>query len=62
MSGLGGLNKSSPDSIVIGLCQSQLFDVQTPEQLKHALAHVCSLIGKARRSYPLMDLIVFPEY
>ncbi|KAK0932889.1 hypothetical protein LTR29_015522 [Friedmanniomyces endolithicus] len=61
-SGLGGLNKSSPDSIVIGLCQSQLFDVRTPEQLKHAVDHVCNLVGKARRSYALMDFIVFPEY
>ena len=26
-SGLGGLNKSHPDSIIIGLGQSQLFDV-----------------------------------
>ncbi|KAF2773565.1 nitrilase/cyanide hydratase and apolipo protein N-acyltransferase [Teratosphaeria nubilosa] len=62
MSGLGGLNKSFRDSIVLGLCQSQLFDVQTPEQLHQSLDHVCSLVGKARRSYPLMDLIVFPGY
>lgn len=61
-SGLGGLNKSSPDSIVIGLCQSQLFDVRTVEQLRHAVDHVCSLTSKARKSYPHMDMIVFPEY
>ncbi|KAK5693038.1 hypothetical protein LTR97_010514 [Elasticomyces elasticus] len=60
--GLGGLNKSSPDSIVIGLCQSQLFDVQTPEQLKHAVDHVVALVKKARKAYALMDFIVFPEY
>ncbi|KAK5115410.1 hypothetical protein LTR85_009870 [Meristemomyces frigidus] len=60
--GLGGLNKSSPDSIVLGLCQSQLFDVRTPEQLKHAVDHVCALITKAHKSYPLMDMIIFPEY
>ncbi|KAI5370994.1 Putative carbon-nitrogen hydrolase [Septoria linicola] len=62
MSGLGGLNRSSANSLVIGVCQSQLFDVQSPEQLANATKHVCQLVGKARRSYPLMDLIVFPEY
>jgi len=61
-SGLGGLNKSSPDSVVIGVCQSQLFDVQTPDQLKHAVDHVCNLVKKARNGYALMDMIVFPEY
>ncbi|KAK3614935.1 hypothetical protein LTR56_026915 [Elasticomyces elasticus] len=61
-SGLGGLNKSSLDSIVIGLCQSQLFDVRTPEQLKHAVDHVVALVKKARKGYALMDFIVFPEY
>ncbi|KAK4548131.1 hypothetical protein LTR36_010000 [Oleoguttula mirabilis] len=61
-SGLGGLNKSSPDSVVIGLCQSQLFDVQKRDQLQHAVEHVCSLVSKAHNSYPLMDMIVFPEY
>ena len=62
MSGLGGLNKSSNDSIVVGVCQSQLFDVQNEDQLKHAVDHVCKLVKKARTSYPQMDLIVFPEY
>ena len=62
MSGLGGLNKSFDDSIVIGLCQSQLFDVRTPDQLKHALDHVVKLVAKARNGYPLMDMIIFPEY
>lgn len=62
MSGLGGLNKSSADSVVIGVCQSQIFDVKTPNQLNDAVAHVCKLVKKARTSYPLMDMIVFPEY
>lgn len=62
MSGLGGLNKSSQDSVIIGVCQSQLFDVRSPDQLKNATYHVCKLVGKSRRSYPLMDMIVFPEY
>ncbi|SMQ49773.1 unnamed protein product [Zymoseptoria tritici ST99CH_3D7] len=62
MSGLNGLNKSSPSSIIIGACQSQLFPVHTPSQLASAVQHVVSLVSKARRAYPLMDLIVFPEY
>ena len=61
-SGLGGLNKSSPDSLIIGLCQSQLLSVLTPSDLAHAVQHVCALVRKARASYPLMDMIVFPEY
>ena len=62
MSGLGGLNKSFDDSVVIGVCQSQLFSVLNQEQLKHAVDHVCNLVKKAKQSYPFMDLIVFPEY
>ncbi|KAK3721787.1 hypothetical protein LTR37_002952 [Vermiconidia calcicola] len=62
MSGLGGLNKSSSESIVIGVCQSQLFNVTIKDELNHAVKHVCKLVKKARQSYPLMDLIVFPEY
>lgn len=61
-SGLGGLNKSSDNSIVVGVCQSQLFHVQTPQQLEDAVTHVCKLVKKARASYPLMDMIIFPEY
>ncbi len=60
-SGLGGLNKG-PNSIVIGLCQSQLFSVTTPPELKKALDHILALISKARDGYPHMDMIVFPEY
>lgn len=62
MSGLGGLNKSFSDSIIIGLCQSQLLSVTSPSTLSQAVQHVCSLVTKARKSYPHMDLIVFPEY
>src|ERR1700761_3007600 len=62
MSGLGGLNKSFDDSVVIGVCQSQLFNVLNTDELKHALDHVCGLVKKARQSYPFMDMIVFPEY
>lgn len=62
MSGLGGLNKSFADSIIIGLCQSQLLQVSTPADLQHATDHVCALVRKARTSYPQMDLVVFPEY
>ena len=62
MSGLGGLNKSFSDSIIIGLCQSQLLSVTTPQDLQSATDHVCSLVSKARKSYPQMDMIVFPEY
>lgn len=62
MSGLGGLNRSFSDSIILGVCQSQLFDVRTPDQLKHALDHILGLVKKARTSYPQMDMIVFPEY
>ena len=62
MSGLGGLNKSFSDSIVIGLCQSQLFSVQTSSDLQNATDHVCTLVDKARTAYAQMDMIVFPEY
>lgn len=60
-SGLGGLHKG-PNAIVIGLCQSKLFSVSTPDDLAHALQHVLKLIAKARNGYPKMDMIVFPEY
>jgi formamidase len=61
MSGLGGLNKT-PNGVVIGLVQLQLPNVATPEQLSQQAARVASLVGKARRSSPGMDLVVFPEY
>jgi formamidase len=62
MSGLGGLNKSFSDSIIIGLIQSQLFSVKTPSDLQNATNHVCALVQKARKAYAQMDLICFPEY
>ncbi len=61
MSGLGGLNKT-PQGVVIGLVQLQLPRVATPADLKAQTERVVSLVGKARRSSPAMDLVVFPEY
>src|SRR5690348_5286693 len=61
MSGLGGLNKTI-NGVVIGMVQLQLPEVATPEQLTAQAQRVASLVGKARRSYPAMDLVVFPEY
>ncbi len=61
MSGLGGLNKS-PNGVVIGLVQSQLPVVDTPDQLAAQTARIVEMVGKARRNSPSMDLVVFPEY
>ena len=61
MSGLGGLNKT-PNGVVIGMVQLQLPVVVTPEDLSRQAERVASLVGKARRSSPAMDLVVFPEY
>lgn len=61
MNGLSGLNKS-PDGVVVGLVQLQLPVVETPEHLAAQTARIVDMVGKARRSYPLMDLVVFPEY
>ncbi|CAK7237208.1 hypothetical protein SBRCBS47491_009899 [Sporothrix bragantina] len=61
MSGLGGLNKTT-GGIVIAAVQSQLFRVDTPAQLAVATEHVCSLVRRARREYPAVDLVLFPEY
>ena len=61
MSGLGGLNKTK-NGVVIGMVQLQLPNVVTPEDLKAQSERVAALVGKARRSYPNMDLVVFPEY
>jgi formamidase len=61
MSGLGGLNKSK-NGVVIGLVQLQLPNVVTPSDLTTQAERVAALVGKARRSYPNMDLVVFPEY
>lgn len=62
MSGLGGLNRSFDDSVIVGVCQSQLFEVLDTDQLNQTVDHVCGLVTKARQSYPFMDMIVFPEY
>ncbi|MCS6780270.1 MAG: formamidase [Geminicoccaceae bacterium] len=61
MSGLGGLNKS-PNGVVIGLVQLQLPVVETPDDLARQTAKIVAMVGKARRSMPTMDLVVFPEY
>jgi formamidase len=61
VSGLGGLNRS-PLGVSIGLVQLQLPTVTTPDELAAQTAVVCEMVGKARRSYPSMDLVVFPEY
>ncbi len=61
MSGLGGLNKS-PNGVVIGLVQLQLPVVETPADLESQTGRIVSMVGKARRSMPTMDLVVFPEY
>lgn len=61
MSGLGGLNKS-PNGVVIGLVQLQLPVVETREDLARQTAKIVAMVGKARRSMPTMDLVVFPEY
>jgi formamidase len=61
MNGLGGLNKT-PNGVVIGLVQLQLPNVVTPRDLTAQAERVAALVGKARRSYPTLDLVVFPEY
>jgi len=61
MSGLGGLNKST-NGIVVGLVQLQLPIVETPAQLAAQADRIGTMVGKARRSLPMMDLVVFPEY
>jgi formamidase len=61
MSGLGGLNKS-PNGVVVGLVQLQLPVVETPAQVASQTQRIVDMVGKARRGYPGMDLVVFPEY
>jgi formamidase len=61
MSGLAGLNKT-PSGMVIGMVQLQLPVVETPAQLAAQTQRIVEMVGKARRSYPGMDLVVFPEY
>src|SRR5579864_838188 len=61
MSGLGGLNKT-PNGVVIGLVQLQLPVVATSSDLARQTEKIVSMVGKARRNMPTMDLVVFPEY
>jgi len=61
MSGLGGLNKSE-NGVVVGLVQLQLPVVDTPAQLAAQTERICTMVAKARRGMPTMDLVVFPEY
>ncbi|MEJ2377282.1 MAG: formamidase [Pseudolabrys sp.] len=61
MSGLGGLNKS-PNGVVLGLVQLQLPVVKTPDDLARQTDKIVSMVAKARRSMPTMDMVVFPEY
>jgi len=61
MSGLGGLNKT-PSGMVIGMVQLQLPVVETPAQVASQTQRIVEMVGKARRSYPAMDLVVLPEY
>jgi formamidase len=61
MSGLGGLNKT-PSGVVVGLVQLQLPVVETPAQVAAQTQRIVEIVGKARRGYAQMDLVVFPEY
>jgi formamidase len=61
MSGLGGLNKT-PSGVVLGLVQLQLPIIQEPGHVKMQARRIVSLVEKARRNIPGMDLVVFPEY
>ena len=61
MSGLGGLNKS-PHGVVIGLAQLQLPTVVTSVDLSAQVAKIVSMVSKAKRGMPTLDLVVFPEY
>ena len=61
MNGLSGLNKS-PAGVVLGMVQLQLPVVETPAQLAAQTTRIVEMVAKARRSYPTMDLVVFPEY
>ena len=61
MSGLGGLNKS-PAGVVIGLAQLQLPVIAGHADVVRQTRTIVSMVAKARRSMPGLDLIVFPEY
>jgi len=61
MSGLGGLNKA-PNGVVIGLVQLQLPTVVTPTDVARQTEKIVTMVGKAKRGMPTLDLVVFPEY
>ncbi|MFK8082673.1 MAG: formamidase [Granulosicoccus sp.] len=61
MNGLGGLNKSDA-GVVLGMVQISNPDPRTPDQIADQTQRIVELVGKARRSMPTMDLVVFPEY
>jgi hypothetical protein len=54
-SGLGGLNKS-PNGVVLGMCQLQLPVVKTKDDLAKQTERIVTLVGKAHRNLPAMDL------
>ena len=60
-SGLGGLNRA-PSGVVLGMVQLQLPTVTTPAELAAQTKRIVTMVGKARRNLPEMDLVVFPEY
>ena len=51
-----------PQGVVIGLVQLQLPVVETAQELAAQAQRVVTMVGKARRNNPGMDLVVFPEY
>jgi formamidase len=61
MTGLGGLNRS-PEGVVLGLVQLQLPVVATKTDLTRQTERIASLVTKAKRGMPSLDLVVFPEY
>jgi formamidase len=61
MTGLGGLNRA-PDGVVIGLVQLELPTISTRADVTRQSERICTLVGKAKRGMPSLDLVVFPEY
>ena len=61
MNGLGGLNKS-PSGVVVGLVQLALPRIETRADISAQTARIVSMVAKARRNMPTLDLVVFPEY
>src|SRR5262245_15655799 len=61
MSGLGGLNKST-EGEVSGLVQLEWTTVASKSDLEGQTRKICTMVEKARKNMPSMDLVVFPEY